>query len=33
VQPGTYLVRIQVDGADSPLDVTGDTYSDPQVTL
>jgi hypothetical protein len=33
VQPGTYLVRVQVDGADSPLDLTGDTYSDPQVTL
>jgi Pvc16 N-terminal domain/IPT/TIG domain len=33
VKPGTYLVRVQVDGADSPLDVTGDTYSDPKVTL
>ncbi len=33
VVPGQYLVRIQVDGADSQLDVTGDTYSDPKVTL
>jgi Pvc16 N-terminal domain/IPT/TIG domain len=33
VRPGTYLVRIEVDGADSPLDLTGSTYSDPQVTL
>jgi hypothetical protein len=33
VRPGTYLVRVQVDGADSPLDLTGDTYTDPQVTL
>jgi hypothetical protein len=33
VKPATYLVRVQVDGADSRLDVTGDTYSDPKVTL
>jgi hypothetical protein len=33
VKPATYLVRVQVDGADSRLDLTGDTYSDPQVTL
>jgi hypothetical protein len=33
VHAGQYLVRIQVDGADSPLDVTGASYSDPKVTL
>jgi hypothetical protein len=33
VTPGTYLVRIQVDGADSPLDLTGNTYSGPTVAL
>jgi len=33
VVPGQYLVRVQVDGADSPLDVTGSAYSDPKVTL
>jgi Pvc16 N-terminal domain/IPT/TIG domain len=33
VPAGTYLVRIQVDGADSPLDLTGDTYSGPTVAL
>ena len=33
VVPGQYLVRVQVDGADSPLDVTGNAYSDPKVTL
>ena len=33
VIPGSYLLRVRVDGAESPLDVTGDTYSDPQVTL
>lgn len=34
VVPGSYLVRIQVDGADSPLDVSpAGTYSEPRVTL
>lgn len=33
VVAGQYLVRVQVDGADSPLDVTGSSYSDPKVTL
>jgi hypothetical protein len=33
VKPAAYLVRVQVDGADSRLDVTGNSYSDPQVTL
>lgn len=33
VLPGQYLVRVQVAGADSPLDVTGGSYSDPTVTL
>jgi hypothetical protein len=33
VFPGQYLVRVQIDGADSPLDVTGTTYSDPKATL
>ena len=35
VVPGPYLVRVQVDGADSPLAVNaaGTTYSQPQVTL
>ena len=33
VIPGTYLLRVRVDGAESPLDVTGTSYSDPQVTL
>ena len=33
VHPGQYLVRVRVDGADSPLDVTGTSYSDPKATL
>lgn len=33
VAPGTYLVRIQVDGADSPLEMTAGTYSDPKVMM
>ena len=34
VAPGPYLVRVQVDGADSPLEVdAAGTYSQPQVTL
>jgi hypothetical protein len=33
VVPGAYLVRIRVDGAESPLDVGVGGYSDPQVTL
>jgi hypothetical protein len=33
VRPGQYLVRVRIDGADSPLDVTGTTYSDPKATL
>jgi hypothetical protein len=33
VLPGQYLVRIQIDGAESPLDVTAGSYSDPAVTL
>jgi hypothetical protein len=33
VDPGQYLLRIQVNGADSPLDVAGTSYSDPKVTL
>jgi hypothetical protein len=33
VIPGQYLVRVQVDGADSPLDFTAGSYSDPKVTL
>jgi len=33
VTPGTYLLRVQVDGIDSPLDVVAGTYADPQVTL
>ena len=33
VIPDQYLVRVQVDGADSPLEVTADTYSGPTVTL
>jgi hypothetical protein len=33
VRPGTYLVRVQVDGAESRLDVVGGTFSDPTVTL
>jgi len=35
VLPGTYLVRVQVDGAESPLDFDETTgqYNSPQVTL
>jgi hypothetical protein len=33
VRPAQYLVRIQVDGADSPLTVTAGTYASPTVTL
>jgi hypothetical protein len=33
VIPGTYLLRVQVDGVDSALDVVGGTYADPRVTL
>jgi hypothetical protein len=33
VIPGQYLVRVQVDGAESRLVLTGDTYTDPAVTL
>ena len=33
VLPSTYLVRVQVDGAESRLELTGDTYSGPTVTL
>jgi len=33
VIPDQYLVRVQVDGADSPLEVTAGTYSGPTVTL
>ena len=33
VIPGLYLLRVQVDGADSPLDLTAGSYSDPKVTL
>ena len=33
VRAGTYLVRVQVDGAESRLDVVGGTFSDPTVTL
>lgn len=33
VRPGTYLVRIQVDGAESRLGLVGDTYGTPVLTL
>lgn len=33
VLPGTYLVRLQVDGAESILDFDGDRYSGPQVKI
>lgn len=33
VIPGQYLVRVQVDGAESPLDLAAGSYSDPRVTL
>jgi hypothetical protein len=32
-RPGTYLVRVQVDGAESRLDLVGDTYSKPDLVL
>jgi Pvc16 N-terminal domain len=32
-RPGTYLVRVQVDGAESSLDLVGDTYSKPDLVL
>jgi hypothetical protein len=33
VRPGTYLARVQVDGAESRLELTSGTFSDPTVTL
>jgi hypothetical protein len=33
VVPGTYLIRVTVDGAESALLMTGGTYSSPTVTL
>jgi hypothetical protein len=33
VIPGSYLLRVQIDGVDSPLDVVAGTYADPKVTL
>jgi Pvc16 N-terminal domain len=33
VEAGTYLVRVQVDGAQSPLDVDGGTFSGPVVEI
>jgi hypothetical protein len=33
VIPGTYLLRVQVDGVESPLDVVAGTYADPTVAL
>ncbi len=33
VQPGTYLARVQIDGAESPLTVENDRYSGPLVTI
>jgi hypothetical protein len=33
VIPGTYLLRVQVDGVDSALDVVGGTYATPKVRL
>lgn len=33
VKPADYLVRVQVDGAESPLTVTDNQYSGPKVTL
>jgi hypothetical protein len=32
-RPGTYLVRIQVDGAESRLELVGNTYGKPVLTL
>ena len=33
VPPGTYLVRVQIDGAESLLTVTGNLFTGPTVTL
>lgn len=33
VRPGTYLVRIQVDGAESRLELVGNTFANPVLTL
>jgi len=33
VNKATYLVRVQVDGAESPLDVAGDRYTKPKVKI
>ena len=33
VEPGDYLVRVQVDGAESPLKVENGQYSKPKVTI
>ncbi|MDR7275508.1 DUF4255 domain-containing protein [Catenuloplanes atrovinosus] len=33
VEPGTYLVRVQIDGAQSPLELTGGTFSGPTVEV
>lgn len=32
-RPGTYLVRVQIDGAESRLELVGDTYGKPELTL
>jgi hypothetical protein len=32
-RPGTYLVRVQIDGAESRLDLLGDTYSKPDLVV
>lgn len=33
VAPGTYLARVQVDGAESPLEAEGGQYTAPKVTI
>jgi hypothetical protein len=33
VPAGTYLVRVQIDGAESPLAMSGGVFSDPTVTM
>ncbi|GAB7045618.1 DUF4255 domain-containing protein [Catenuloplanes indicus] len=33
VAPGTYLVRVQIDGAQSPLELDGDVYRGPTVEV
>jgi len=33
VRPGTYLARVQVDGAESRLELVGNTYGEPVLTL